>query len=244
MPRSFSCQHPNVVRRANQHAVWRCCTDCDRQICKQPWDSDRPSWSVGFVVTTPHHQPVNVTNDEEKFLILDSGCRRSVAGTNRHFNMHHWLKNQGLKPVIRLVNKSFEFGGGEVLTATRAFIYPVIINDHLVKVDIAKVPGNCPPLISSSVTKTLGVTIDYEKQHLTIRACKSTNLLSKKSSDGPRILVLSKIKAKDKDKVDTKFVKNQYATTAPNKELSTLEIFQVEEKYGEKACSQDDHQEC
>ena len=41
--------------------------------------------------------------------------------------MHHWLKNQGLKPVIRLVNESFEFGGGEVLTATNAFIYPVII---------------------------------------------------------------------------------------------------------------------
>ena len=56
-------------------------------------------------------------------------------------------KNQGLKPVIRLVNESFGFGGGEVLTATRAFIYPVIINDHVVEVDIAEVPGNCPPLL-------------------------------------------------------------------------------------------------
>ena len=58
------------------------------------------------------------------------------------------LKNQGLKPAIRLVNESFEFGGGEVLTATRAFIYPAIINDHLVEVNIAEVPGSCPPLLS------------------------------------------------------------------------------------------------
>ena len=62
-----------------------------------------------------------------------------------------WLKNSGLKPVIRLVNESFEFEGGEVLTATRAFIYPVIINDHLVEVDIAEVPGNCPGGIGSLV---------------------------------------------------------------------------------------------
>ena len=67
---------------------------------KQPWGSDRLSWSVGVVITIPHLQPVKVINDEEKFLILDSGCRRSVAGTHWHFNMHHWLKNQGLKPVI------------------------------------------------------------------------------------------------------------------------------------------------
>lgn len=37
------------------------------------------------------------------------------------------------KPLIRLVNEGFEFGGGEVLTATKAFIYPVIIDDHLVE---------------------------------------------------------------------------------------------------------------
>ena len=90
--------------------------------------------------------------------------------------MHHWLKKQGLKPVIRLVNESFEFGGGEVLTATRAFIYPVTINDHLVEVGVAEVPGNCPPLLSSSAMKTLGVIMDYEKQHLTIRSCQSMNL--------------------------------------------------------------------
>ena len=228
-PRPLPCQHPDVVRRANQFAVWWSCTDCDRQICKQPWNSDRPSWSVGVVITIPHHQPVNVTNDEEKFIILDSGCRRSVAGTNWHFNMHHWLKNQGLKPVIRLVNESFEFGGGEVLTATRAFIYPVIINDHLIEVDIAEVTGNCPPLLSSSAMKTLGVIMDYEKQFLTIRACNSTNLPLKESSGGHPILVLPKIKEKDKEKLDAKFIKKPYAKTAPKKEPSTLEVSQVEE---------------
>ena len=82
LPRPFPCQHPDVVRHANQHAVWRCCADCDRQICKQQWGTDRPTWPVGVVIAIPHHQPVNVTNDEDKFFILDSRCRRSVAGTN------------------------------------------------------------------------------------------------------------------------------------------------------------------
>ena len=72
-----------------------------------------------------------------------------------------WLKSQGLRPVIRLVTESFEFGGGEVLSATRAFIYPVVINNYLVETDVAEVPGNCPPLPSSSAMKTLGIIIGY-----------------------------------------------------------------------------------
>ena len=109
--------------------------------------------------------------------------------------------------MIRLVNESFEFGGGEVLTATRAFICPVIINDHLVEADVAEVPGNCPPLLSSSAMKTLGVIMDYEKQHLTIRSRQSTNLPLKESSGGHPILAIPLIKAKDREKLDTKFVK-------------------------------------
>ena len=92
-----------------------------------------------------------------------------------------------------------------MLTATRAFIYPVIINDHLVEIDIAEVPGNCPPLLSLSARR-LGVIMDYGKQHLTIRACNSTNLLLKESSGGHPILVLPMIKTKDKEKLDTKFI--------------------------------------
>ena len=138
--------------------------------------------------------------------------------------MHHWLKNQGLKPVIRLVNESFEFGGGAWLTATRVSIYPVIINDHLVEVDIAEVPGNCPPLFSSSAMKTLCVIMDYGKQHLTTRGCNPTKCPLKEFPSGYSILVLPKIKAKGMEKLDVNVVKKQYTTTAQKKEPSTLEV--------------------
>ena len=42
------------------------------------------------------------------------------------------------------------------------------------------------------------------------------------------MLVLSKIKAKDKEKLDAKFVKKSYVKTAPKKEPFTLEVSQVE----------------
>ena len=174
LPRPFPCQHPDVVRRANQHAVWWSCTECDRQVCRQSWDDPRPSWFIGVVTTVPLHKPVYTAAEEEKYLILDSGCRRSVAGSKWHHGMYHWLRSQGLKPVIRLVTESFEFGGGEVLSATRSFIYPMVINDHLVEVDVAEVTGNCPPLLSSSAMKTLGVVVDYNSQSLKIHACGAT----------------------------------------------------------------------
>ena len=63
--------------------------------------------------------------------------------------------------------------------------------------------------------KTLGIFMDYEKQHLTIRACNFTNLPLKESAGGLPILVLPKIKAKDKEKLDAKFVKKQYCKSAP-----------------------------
>ena len=70
------------------------------------------------------------THEEEKFSILDSECRRSVARTNRLDGTSLLLKSQGLNLVIGLVTESFEFGGGEVLSATRAFIYPVVVNSY------------------------------------------------------------------------------------------------------------------
>ena len=71
--------------------------------------------------------------------------------------------------------------------------------------------------------------MDYGKQHLTTRACNSTNLPLKESSGGHPILVFPMIKTKDKEKLDAKFIKKQYATTSPKREPSTLEVSQVEE---------------
>lgn len=217
LPRAFLCQHPDVVRCASQHLVWWSCTDCDRQICHQAWSDDRPTWSVGVVISVPHHQPVYHTNEEEKYIILDSGCRRSVAGTSWHHGMFRWLKSQGLKLVIRLVTESFEFVGGEVPSATRAFIYPLVINNYLVEIDMAEVLGNCPPLLSSSAMKTLGIIMGYEKQTLTIRACQSTNLPLKESAGGHPILPIYKLKEKDITNIDAKFVKKSISTTTAKK---------------------------
>ena len=84
--------------------------------------------------------------------------------------MIQWLATQGLQPAVKPINEAFEFGGGEVVHATRAFIYPIMMNGHLIEMDVAEVE-RCPPLLSSQAMRSLGLEMSYHAGTVTLHAC-------------------------------------------------------------------------
>ena len=68
----------------------------------------------------------NVLDDEGYvIMILDSGCKRSVAGPAWHHAMAEACKWAGLRPVYKRVDETFLFGDGDEVRATRSVEYPV-----------------------------------------------------------------------------------------------------------------------
>eukprot|EP00972_Heterocapsa_arctica_P066757 9850881-Heterocapsa_arctica.AAC.1 len=58
-------------------------------------------------------------------MIIDTGCRRSVAGTKWHERMQKHLDKNGMKTVRKDIDEKFRFGDDEVLVAGTAWVYPI-----------------------------------------------------------------------------------------------------------------------
>ena len=54
-------------------------------------------------------------------MVLDSGCRRSVAGPRWHATIQKACSEVGLVPVKRGVNETFKFGDGDGIVAQNAY---------------------------------------------------------------------------------------------------------------------------
>ena len=174
-PDSRHCDHPAFRRYANQHGTWWSCTTCDKRITFQqhPQPSGtqcRPIWFAG-VVQIPVNYQDNLTDSEHPMIIMDSGCRRSVAGRSWHDKMIRWIQSYGMQPTIKKIEESFEFGGGEIVDATRALVYPILLNGHLVELDVAEV-AKCPPLLSSQAMRSLGMELNYATNRVRVHSCR------------------------------------------------------------------------
>ncbi|CAK0857899.1 unnamed protein product, partial [Prorocentrum cordatum] len=101
-------------------------------------------------------------------LINDSGCRRSVAGHEWHDNLQAHLKSLGLQPVKKDINEEFRFGGGDVAVSTESFVYPAGINSTHGVIEVARVEGRTPPLLSQQAMQDLGVIVNYRKKVMDI----------------------------------------------------------------------------
>ena len=166
------CPHPSFEMYSNQHGSWWRCTVCNKQI-NYIAKGKRPRWYVGVVhiAIPPVQQILTLRKTDNPCIIMDSGCRRSVAGKDWHDRMLIWTTRQGLRPVRKFITESFEFGGGEVVDSNHAIIYPVILNGHLVELDVAEVE-RCPPLLSSQAMKALGMELNYAENKVKIHTCQ------------------------------------------------------------------------
>eukprot|EP00972_Heterocapsa_arctica_P045141 6664829-Heterocapsa_arctica.AAC.1 len=73
-------------------------------------------------------------------MIIDTGCRRSVAGTKRHDRMQKHLDKNGMKAVRKAIDEKFRFGDDEVLAVGTAWVYPIGIGGVHGEIEIAHIP--------------------------------------------------------------------------------------------------------
>ena len=100
----WRCEHPVLRRLGNQHGHWWKCQNCEKQVNfiaeKKDGTFARPIWFVG-VVQIPVNYQDDTESTKEPMIIMDSGCRRSVAGKDWHVRMVKWTQSLGLTPSTR-----------------------------------------------------------------------------------------------------------------------------------------------
>ena len=112
-------------------------------------------------------------------LWADSGCRKSVGGTDSHRTIQALYRKLGMKPEkVEKVNH-FSFGNGAPATSTVTWMYPIFIGgSYKGDIAIAEVPGVCPILFSINMmiewkidllnsehmcsSPTMGISVPYK----------------------------------------------------------------------------------
>ena len=124
-------------------------------------------------------------------LMMDTGCHRSVAGSEWHRLMQKWCSENSFGPTPRIIEESFQFGGGQVGVAKRAWIYCVMLGDALVQLDIAEIDGiPCPALLGVQAMESLGINLNLSTRTWDALACNIRRRPLERSWSGQPILSL------------------------------------------------------
>ncbi len=103
-------------------------------------------------------------------IILDTGCRRSVAGRGFHRRYERYLNQLGLKGIRRVSQERFRYGNGMTEASTSSVCYPGVLGGRAGKVDIAEVPSeDVPPLLSRQAMCDLGMTLNFAANTLSLQ---------------------------------------------------------------------------
>ena len=138
----------------NQFQVVQWIPNQDKKDCKKDWviKPKRKGKIIPKVYDNPHAIDfiLNVTKSlSASQLWADSGCRKSVGGTDSHKTIQALYRKLGMKPEkVEKVNH-FSFGNGAPATSTVTWMYPIFIGgSYKGDIAIAEVPGVCPILFS------------------------------------------------------------------------------------------------
>ena len=172
--------------------VWATCKNCQRSVQRIPRSNAakdridkskrRFKWHEtqdALVVNDVLWDDIGTTE-----LINDSGCRRSVAGHEWHDNLQEYLKGLGLRPVKKDIDEEFRFGSGDLATATESYVYPAGINGKHGVIEVARVEGRTPPLLSQQAMQDLGLVVNYSKKIMDIEAAGVKQKPIKQSRSG------------------------------------------------------------
>ena len=91
---------------------------------------------------------VNWTDLKTTEMVMDSACRRCVAGDRWHKAMRSWLAKRGLCPVKRAIDEDFRFGDDQTCHADVAWVYPAGVFGKHGMIEVAEVNLRTPPLLS------------------------------------------------------------------------------------------------
>lgn len=185
-PDEKPCPHDQVKLEATGSGRWKSCLLYGRRVeyvCTRNGKVIRDSGFTGFArlcnhaaralwVVPPGYKPAErvevhdalaLLKETRGRLIAGSGCKRSVAGKSWHEDTHAWLAEKGCKASEEPCDHKFRVGYGRLVSATKSWRYPCGIHGYSRTLSTAEVPKDCPPLLSVTGMKEVGVVLDFQK---------------------------------------------------------------------------------
>ena len=121
-------------------------------------------------------------------VILDTGCRTAVAGSQWHETFQDHLRKRGLHFFEVEHTEVFRFGAGEPVMSTRAFVYPVVLGEsqqpswlRLAEVANTRTDhrvAQCPALVGPSEMARWGVEMNFGSGQTVVAGHSSQTQLS------------------------------------------------------------------
>jgi len=139
-------------------------------------------------VSDVHVSTVNVVDMATGYIMLDTGCRRSVAGPKWHSAMRTRLQSLGLEPIEKPCKSQFVFGSGASVKAKSRWVYPIAIKGKPGLIDVAEVPCDCPGLLSKSSMQKMGMSYDMTNETVDIRTLNLKSVPVKSTNTGHPII--------------------------------------------------------
>ena len=140
--------------------------------------SDKPSSSGAAVVwTLPTSGAAPVLNAEEVMLIsspgvgvIDSGCGKTLIGQATLNSVYRLLQEkERTLPVLKQNQNLFRFGNGQEELPEKVAVIPVGIHGQDGHIEAAVIQGDAPLLLSRAAMKSLGASLNFEKETLTLK---------------------------------------------------------------------------
>jgi hypothetical protein len=111
---------------------------------------------------------VHYVHMDPGYIMIDTGCKASVAGQEWHDNMTQMVERHGLGGLIQEIpqNEKFRFGDGRSVLSSCRRIYPTGIRRKLYMLSVSVVEGACPGLMSYAQMQALAVVISVRDQQV------------------------------------------------------------------------------
>ena len=104
------------------------------------------------------------------FGVIDSGCGRTLIGQSTLGQVFHMLKEKGKRvPMLKKSQNLFRFGNGQEELSEKTATIPVGIHGQDGHIEAAVIQGDAPLLLSRSAMKSLGASLNFEKETLTLK---------------------------------------------------------------------------
>ena len=133
-------------------------------------DGTRKVHFVGSAEVFEGGTVVELEEGDQSQGILDTGCRRTVAGSEWITRYTQALYEVGLTAEWENDPQSFRFGNQGVLHSTKTWSLPVAFYEVDGILKVCKVPGGCPLLISEESMKVLDISMRLGRDTIDIGA--------------------------------------------------------------------------
>ena len=183
MEEQVACSHPENMLRwgRNQHAVYASCGKCRLKsviLYKKKKEPTEKTTKVFMVDGQESSQSVSTSGP---LAMIDTGCRRSVAGRKWHQEMQEALRMRNMRCHYRPVHDQFQFGPGTPVTAVRRWTYPVVLGDSIDEtLEISEINEDVPALIGPDDLAKWSAIVDFTNATIKFHR-HETNLIEGKS---------------------------------------------------------------